>query len=152
MSYLPSNLNFNSFIPFQIRASAPAAGWPGGWSQSNVFPIETGTKGVSIRLNHNASTTQSYYLRLMYSIEVEPNVPGGFDFVRKDIYFAGPPSFYGQDIYQIGFINIASVSGGTLNGVFPIEFTAAKWGLAEVACSNTAGVMPSISLQVSLLK
>jgi len=147
MSFLPSNGASATSIPVTVRSAAAASTWGSGWSQSMVFPIEAGTKGVSVRLNHNASTTESYFLRMMYSIEVEPNVPGGFDFIRKDIYVIGPPIYYSQDVYQIGFINVASISGGTLNANFDLNGAAAKWAILEVACTNNTS-SPNISLEI----
>lgn len=148
MSYIPTQGGHSTFVPALIRTGAAVNTFPSFTSSpsSPVFPIEPGTKHINVILDINTSTTETFYVRMSHSLFLEPNVPGGFDLIRKEIFVLGPPSFYEQSIYEARFTSIASPGGRFILNI-PLNNLSSRWGIINLACSNATS-NPTVAVTI----
>lgn len=148
MSYTPTQGGHSTFIPALIRASAAVLTYPNFTASpsSPVFPIEPGTKYINVTLDISTTTTETFYVRMSHSLLLEPNVPGGFDFIRREVFSAGPPPFYEQSVYEARFTGVTA-PGGRYTLSFPLTNLSSKWGVINVACSNATS-SPNVAITI----
>lgn len=148
MSYIPTQGGHSTFIPALIRPAAAVSTYPSFTTSPNspAFPIEPGTKHINVILNISTTTTETFYVRMLHSLFLEPNISAGFDFLRKEVLSAGPPPFYEQSIYELRFSGVAS-PGGNYIATFPLTNFASRWGIINLSCSNATS-NPTVALTI----
>jgi len=143
MSYLPTQGGHSTFLPVKIRSGAPVSVYP-IYSPSPIFAIEPGTKYINVILTIVSAAPFDYHVRMAYTLDAEPTIPGQFDLLRAEIYNPGPPARFEQIILEKRFTGLPA-PGGTVIVTFPITDISSKWGIIDVSCSSA---VPNISISI----